>query len=242
MKISLWTAKTLIAASRIAEAHPGIQPVPSRIITGAITGLTTDDRLALARSSSYLSHLHNLYHEQYDYDQRKWFQYHKCIKILREPDADNFNAAARFVIVFFSLIEADQITDDKLDLFTETFLHLEKNKLPESEIEEYSKTFITLVENGATYKELTLFAHSAVSLIQSGKPIDELIENIHFAMNRFSAFADERTELITSYYNRAMEDLDKIYETSVNKVARYITYIPKAVAGIAGKIALILFG
>lgn len=238
MKISLWTAKALIG---VTQALPGVQPVPSRIVAGAITGLTTADRLALERSS-YLSHLNDLYYEQCYCGQRAWFQYHHGIKILREPDADNFNAAAKFAIVFFSLCEADQITDDKLDLFTETFLHLEKNKLPESEIEEYSKTFITLVENGATYKELTLFAHSAVSLIQSGKPIDELINNMHFAMNRSSAFADERTELITSYCNQATENLDKTYETSVNKVARYITYIPKAVAGIAGKIALILFG
>lgn len=241
MKISLLTAKALIAVSKVAEAHPGIQPVPSRIVTGAITGLTTTDRLALERSS-YLSHLDYLYGELawYHYDQ--WFQYHKSIKTLRELDVCNFNAAARFVIAFFSLCEADQITDDKLDLFTETFLHLEKNKLPESEIEEYSKTFITLVENGATCEELTLFANSAISLIQSDEPIDELIKNMHFAMNRSSAFADERTELITSYCNQAIENSDKTYETSVNKVARYITYIPKTVAGIAGKIALILFG
>ncbi len=236
MKVSLWVARNLIKASKVCDGHPGTQPTPSEIIAGAITrenNLTTTDFTGL-KNSSYLRKLDQRF-GKFEYNQ--WLQYHTSINTLREID-ESYNAAAKFAIAFCTLLETDLITDGKLDLFVETFLYIEKNGLP---VDKYTATFITLIEDRATYEELSLFAHSAVSLIQSDEPIDELVTNMDFVMSMHST-RNEKRDLIASYCAQATQHLRKKYETTVNKVARYFTYIPKTAAGAIGKIALGIFG
>ncbi len=243
MKVSLWAAKNLLWLGKSWKDGSGFgkdipsQPTPSEIIAGAITGeydLTTIDFIAL-RDTLYLKEL----------DQRliklgnsQKIQYDTSINALNEID-DSRNAAAKFVIAFFALLESELITNDKLDLFAETFLYMEKNKLP---IDKYTADFIALAEDGATYEELSLFAHSAVSLIRADESPTELTENMLFTMNIPNTTENERRDLVASYCNQATQDLTRKYETTVNKIARYITYTQKTATGIATKAALILFG
>ena len=237
MKISLLAAKTFVRTFQHDGEEFNDQPVPSDIISIAITrsyGLQTSDFTAL-RKSEYLKDFDKVVNKL-DCSQRAYYE--RSIAILKKIDED-YNAAAKFAIVFCSLLETDQITDDKLDLFAETFLYMEKNQLP---TDKYPTIFLRLAEDGATYDELTLFAHSAISLIQAGEPIDELVKSIDFTMSMYNISIHERKDFITSYCNQPTQDLTEKYETTVNKVARYLTYIPKAAVGIASKAALVLFG
>ena len=61
-------------------------------------------------------------------------------------------------------------------------------------------------------------------------------------MSMDSTTISERKELIASYCNQATRDLNKTYETSVNRTDRYIRYISKGIIGTASKAALGIFG
>ena len=134
MKISLWLAKDFVECfhryyhSSNYYDYDESKSIPSDIIAGAITEehhLQTFDFTAL-RKSEYLQELDEALNKSED---RQRILYEYAMKPLKKID-ESYNAAARFAIAFCTLLETDQVSDYKLDLFTESFLYMEKNQLP----------------------------------------------------------------------------------------------------------------